>query len=96
MARAKGKARTMALVKDAAKELPAENVKISRKQAQIITDLEAQITALTNQRQTVLNTIAAAAKYDGMCNFVGLRQVGENFYVVLKPIASAPDPVPEG
>lgn len=91
MSRSKGKDR-LALVKPAA----VENVRVSRKQAAMITDLETQITALANQRQTVLNTIAAAAQYDGPCNFVGLRQVGEHFYVVLKPIEAAADPVPEG
>lgn len=93
MSRLKGKDRKLTLAKPTA----VENVKISRKQAAMISDLEAQIKMLADQRQTVLNTIAAAAQYDGPCHFVGLRQVGDNFYVVLKPIEDpAPGPVPEG
>ena len=93
MARPKGKAR-LALHAEPKKPF-VENIKVSKKQAQLITDLETQINALGQQRQTVLNTIAAAAQHDGECHFIGPKQGGENFYVVLQPVMPA-DPGKEG
>lgn len=66
-------------------EQPADliEVAITAKQLKMCREVEAQASAAIQQRQTVLNTIAAAADFDGVCDFRGFKELPDGSGMLL-------------
>lgn len=72
--------------KDAVPELV--KVPLTAKQAAMVAEVEAVAAKAVEQRNLVLNTIAAAASYDGMCDYIGIEHKDGKAFLVLRPLTT--------
>lgn len=72
------------LVRDTPK-LGMLEVAVSRKQLAMVKDAEAAAKIAMDARNAILNTIAAAADYDGLCQYVGYKETTDGGVIVLRP-----------